>query len=60
MAPDPRKATKWQWRGNGERLRSLDAKGCSKASLTYDEQRERARIIEWFANHDEPKPRSEG
>lgn len=56
MALDPRKATKWQWRGNGERLRSLDA----KASLTYDEQRERARIIEWFANHDEPKPRSEG
>lgn len=51
-----RRATKWAWRANGARLRSLEAKG---SLLTLDERRERDQIVQWFAAHDEPKPRRE-
>jgi hypothetical protein len=53
--PSERKTTKWAWRANSARLRSLEAKGLL---LTITERQERDRIRRWFAAHDEPKPMS--
>jgi hypothetical protein len=48
----PLRTVKWAWRANGARLRSLEAKD----SLSPEEERERQRLAQWLADHDEPKP----